>query len=79
MHTVLRMSPKSKKKKEVNSPRVISSYASMYNGVERKDKDTSDWTVSVKSNRCWYLRLYYWMIDVAIHSSYLPIDRICLL
>jgi hypothetical protein len=54
----------------VNSPRVISSYASAYNGVDRKDRDTSDWTISVKSHR-WYLRLYYWMIDAAIHSSYL--------
>jgi hypothetical protein len=32
-HKVLRMSPKSKKKKEVDSPRVISSYASTYNGA----------------------------------------------
>jgi hypothetical protein len=31
MHTVLRMPPKSKKKKVVDSPRVISSYAPMYN------------------------------------------------
>jgi hypothetical protein len=56
-HKVLRMSPKSKKKKEVNSPGVIFSYASTYNGVDRKDKDTSDWIISVKSHR-WYLRLY---------------------
>ena len=75
MHKVLRMSPKSKKKKEVDSPRVISSYASNYNGVDRKDRDTSDWTVSVKSHR-WYLRLYYWMIDAAIHSSYLLVVNI---
>jgi hypothetical protein len=68
MHTVLRMSPKSKKKKEVDSPRVISSYFSTYNGVDRKDRDTSDWTISVMSHR-WYLRLYYWMVDAAIHSS----------
>ena len=39
MHKVLRMSPKSKKKKEVDSPRVISSYASIYNSVDRKDRD----------------------------------------
>jgi hypothetical protein len=57
-HTVLRMSPKSTKKKEVDSPRVISSYASTSNGVDRKDRDTSDWTISAKSHR-WYLRLKY--------------------
>jgi hypothetical protein len=43
MHIVLRMSPKSKKKKEVNSPRVMASYASTYNGVDRKDRDISYW------------------------------------
>jgi hypothetical protein len=63
------MSPNSKKKKEVDSPRVISSYASTYNGVDGKDRDTSDWTISVKNHR-WYLRLYYWTVDAAIHSSF---------
>jgi hypothetical protein len=75
MHTVLRMSPKSKKKKEVNSPRAISSFDSTFNGVDRKDRDTSDWTISVKSHR-WYLRLNYWVVDAAIHSSYLLIVHI---
>jgi hypothetical protein len=59
----------------VDSPRVISSYSSTYNGVDRKDRDTSDWTISVKSHR-WYLRLYYWMVDAAIHSSYLLVVHI---
>jgi hypothetical protein len=67
-HKVLRMSPKSEKKKDMDRPRVISSYVSTYNGVDRKDRDTSDWTISVTSHRC-YLRLSYWMIDDAIHSS----------
>jgi hypothetical protein len=53
-----------------NPRRVISSYASTYNGVDRKDRDTSDWTISVKSHRC-YIRLYYWIIDAAIHTKYL--------
>jgi hypothetical protein len=32
-------------------------------------------TFSVKSHR-WYLRLYYWMVDAAIHSSYLLVVHI---
>jgi hypothetical protein len=43
--------------------------------VDRKDRDTSDWTISVTSHRC-YLRLSYWMIDDAIHSSYLNVVHI---
>jgi hypothetical protein len=57
-HKGLRMSPKSTKKKEVDSPRVISYYFSTYNGVDRKDRDTAEWTIIVVSHR-WYLRLYY--------------------
>jgi hypothetical protein len=70
MHQVLRMFSKSKNKKEVDSPRVISSFVLTYNGMEdRKDSgDTYDWTISVKSHR-WYLKLYYWMVDAAIHSN----------
>jgi hypothetical protein len=57
MCNVLRMPPKSKNKKELDSLRVISSYASTHNGVDRKNRDTSDWPIGVKSHM-WYLRLY---------------------
>ena len=43
--------------------------------MDRKDRDTSDWTISVTSHR-WYLWLYHWMVDAAIHSSYLLIVHI---
>jgi hypothetical protein len=42
--------PKAKKKEEVNCPKDISSYASTCNAVDRKDRDTSYWNVSVKSH-----------------------------
>jgi hypothetical protein len=32
------------------------------NGVDHKDRDTADWTVSLKSN-WWYLRIFYWLVD----------------
>jgi hypothetical protein len=38
-------------------------------------RDTSDWTISVKSHR-WYLRQCYWMVDAAIHLSYLLVVHI---
>jgi hypothetical protein len=68
-HKVFWMSPMSKEKKDVDRTRVISSYASTYNGVDRKGRATPDWTISVKSHIS-YLMLYYWMVDVAIHPSY---------
>jgi hypothetical protein len=38
-------------------------------GWKQKDsRDTSDWTVCMENHR-WYLRLYYMMVDAAIHSE----------
>ena len=65
-----RFSPCSKKKKEIPSPKIVNEYASFYGGVDRKDRDTADWSTSLKSHR-WYLRVFYWMLDSSIHSMYL--------
>ena len=39
------------------------------NGVDRKDRDTADWTVSLKTNR-YYLRIFFWLFDAVIHCCY---------
>ena len=39
------------------------------NGVDRKDRDTADWTVSLKSPR-FYLRIFYWTLDGVIHAMF---------
>jgi hypothetical protein len=40
------------------------------NGVDHKDRDTADWTVSLKSN--WFnLRIFYWLFDDGVlHAMY---------
>jgi hypothetical protein len=42
--------------------------ADMMGGVDHKDQDTADWTVSLKSNR-WCLRMFHWMIDGVLHGA----------
>ena len=39
------------------------------NGVDHKDRDTADRTVSLKSNR-FYLRIFYWLFDGVLHAMY---------
>ena len=36
-------------------------------GVDHKDRDTADWTTSVKSNR-FHLRTIWWAVDGALHA-----------
>jgi hypothetical protein len=73
--TTLRWSPRKKQRREVSSPKVINTYNANYNGVDRKDRDTADWSISLKSNR-WYLRVYYWMLDSVIHAAFLVVSEV---
>ena len=74
-HYVDRYSPSKKGKKKVESPTVIRSYAESYNGVDHKDRDTSDWTsTSLKAGR-WYMRLFYWMLDSVVFCVFLIVTH----
>jgi hypothetical protein len=53
----------------ISSHKIVSDYSKHMNGVDHKDRDTADWTVSLKSNR-WYLRIFYWLVDGILHAAY---------
>jgi hypothetical protein len=38
-------------------------------GVDQKDRDTADLTVSLKLNG-FYLRIFYWLFDGMLHTMY---------
>jgi hypothetical protein len=42
----------------ISSHEIVSYYSKHMNCVNHKDRDTADWTVSLKSN-WWYLRIFY--------------------
>ena len=54
---------------EIPSHPVVHEYASNYGGVDRKDRDTSDWTTSIRTTR-FYLRIFFWLLDATIHLMY---------
>jgi hypothetical protein len=68
-HTVEQWSPRKKKRKPIASHAVVSDYSYHMNGMDHKDRDTADWTVSLKLNR-FYLRIFYWLFDGVLYAMY---------
>ena len=67
--TVLRYSPSKKRKKEIKSHSVVKDYNYHFNGVDHKDRDTADWSVSMKSNK-FFFGIFYWNFDGVVHCAY---------
>jgi hypothetical protein len=40
-----------------------------FNGVDRNDRDSADFTTSLKTNR-WYMRYYFYLLDRVVHAMY---------
>ena len=74
---VKRWCPRRKKKKKISSHQVTADYAYHMNGVDHKDRDTADWTVSLNSNR-FYLRIFYWLLDSVLHAMYVVVKAIAM-
>jgi len=51
---------------------VIPVYSAHYNGIDRKDWDTADWSIALKSKR-WYLSIFYWIIDGLNHAQFITV------
>lgn len=50
-------------------------YSLHMNGVDHKDRDTSDYTISVKGMR-YYMRIFFWGIDGVLHACYSVVKEI---
>jgi hypothetical protein len=74
-HSVLRWSPAARKRIEIESPAVTPEYAKNMGRVDMKDRDTSDWTVSVRMGR-YYFRIFFWLLDGTIHAMYIVVCEI---
>lgn len=74
---VRRWSPLQKKMKKISSHRITHDYAHHMNCVDHKDRDTADWTISLKSNR-FYLRIFYWLLDSVLHAMYTIVKAVAL-
>ena len=68
-NTVLRYNSTLRKRVPVVSPAVIKDYSGSMGGVDRKDRDSADYTTSVRTNR-FYLRIFFWAFDSMIHLMF---------
>jgi hypothetical protein len=53
----------------LKAPLAQQNYAENLNAVDRNDRDSSDYTTSIRTNR-WYLRVLFWLFDRADHILY---------
>jgi hypothetical protein len=56
-------------RQDISCPQVQQDYAKYFNGVDRNDRDSADYTTSLKTNR-WYMRYYFYLLDRVIHAMY---------
>jgi hypothetical protein len=49
--------------------RAQSEYVKCYNAVDRNDRDSADYSTSIRTNR-YYLRIFCWGLDRVIHCEY---------
>ncbi|CAJ1954086.1 unnamed protein product [Cylindrotheca closterium] len=68
-HQVKRWDKESRTKKEIPAHPIVTDYNKYMGGVDAKDRDTADWSVSLKSNH-WYYRIFYWIFDSVIHAMW---------
>jgi len=68
--SVLRHVKGSSKRVSLKAPNVQKIYANNFNAVDRNDRDSADYTCSIRTNR-WYLRIFFWLLDRAIFSMFI--------
>ena len=68
--SVLRHVKGSSKRVSLKAPNVQKIYANNFNAVDRNDRDSADYTCSIRTNR-WYLRIFFWLLDRAIFAMYI--------
>ena len=64
--TVKRHVKNKKQRVTLQAPQSQHDYAKHFNAVDRNDRDSSDNTTTMRTNR-WYLRLFFWVLDRVVH------------
>jgi hypothetical protein len=54
----------------IKCPPVRRDYAQFMSGVDRNDRESADYSTSIRTNR-WYLRIFFWVLDRVIFSCYI--------
>jgi hypothetical protein len=68
-HSVKRSRRGVRGRETIQVPASQQSYVESFSAVDRNDRDSSDYTTSILTNR-FYLRLLFWLPDRVIHTSF---------
>jgi len=70
-NTAVRRHVKGQKQRvHLSAPIVQREYAKHFNAVDRNDRDSSDYTCSIRTAR-WYLRIFFWLLDRVVLSLFI--------
>ena len=56
----------------IDGPRTQAEYREHFNAVDRNDRDSSDFSTSIRTNR-YYIRLLCWCLDRVVHTVYVVV------
>ena len=74
IHTVRRGMKGRANRITIRSPQVQEDYSSYFNAVDRNDRDSADYSISIRTNR-YYLRIIFWILQQAIFCCYLIVKQ----
>ena len=57
---------------EIPGPRAQAQYVTYMNAVDRNDRDSADYSTSIRTNR-YYIRIFCWVLDRVIHTLYVVV------
>eukprot|EP00984_Skeletonema_dohrnii_P004810 scaffold1689_cov99-Skeletonema_dohrnii-CCMP3373.AAC.1 len=68
--TTVRRHRRGKRMRElINAPNTAVEYALYYSAVDKNDRDSADFSTSIRTNR-YYIRIFCWSLDRVVHAEY---------
>ncbi|KAL9183005.1 hypothetical protein ACHAXT_004792, partial [Thalassiosira profunda] len=56
----------------IDGPRAQADYVICFNGVDRNDRDSANYSTTIRTNR-YYLRIFCWGLDRVVHAQYVTV------
>ena len=70
--TVQRRVRRKRTRDTIVAPQAQADYVTNYNAVDRNDRDSADYSTTIRTNR-YYLRIFCWALDRVIHAAYVVV------
>jgi len=71
-YTVQRHQKGSARRITIETPLVRNKYADHYNAVDKNDRDSTDYSTTIRTTR-YYLRIFFWILDRVVYTCYVVV------